>query len=771
MGSNITPNYTDYKDLKPFKFWCQKVLPAIYDDSLSYYELLCKVVNYLNDVIENMEGVEENTDALLEAFGLLQDYVNNYFDSLDVREAIDAELDFMVQTGAFDEAIGRAVADNISSAVADQLGDVVESQIQGVVADQIDGAVEEQIGADAAAAAAQAAAAWLDDNLSPTGTTVAIDTSLTVSGSAADARAAGIRLAQLDSEMKGNRYDVLAKSASYSDYSVSGISFTYDLIARTVTINGTATGNGWANIYSDTNSFPDGMVRGGHYIVDFDTPDITKLTLQSYINIGGNLSFLSAGGKYTPLAIPDNAIGILFRMYFVTGFTADNLTIPLPKVWTEEPLKQFVKSKTSYLPSMNLNDFIGNQNGLLVDSESYINAPSGVTVGFIECIQTGNWSLQMLYSFTGGSIWKRRGNSDGSTWESWIKLMGATNEYVTNYYSNTYNVEATPSISTGNNYFLASTGDTTDRTSDIISLLESQGICRLGSGVFYVKNLVMPVGSRITGQGKITKIVLDSTGEFALQMDSFCKIDNVYITGALNEITPLEQIGSRNGIVWAGTYSINQEAPYMALISDIWIDRFTGSGIKLIDTGYSSLTNIMCSNVYIRNCSAGVNISYWSEFNKFVNVKCHSCWYGCINNGGNNMFANCDFSSNILGFLIDNSENQSPNNSHGSCVGCVFNHSDSNTGIGIKLLKADSGFMFSGCQFFYSKIHSYDSYGIVFNACDFGYNNCNIIIENGGAHLFANNIFQNKPPITVTGNNKTHFVNNYNKTSGALIEP
>lgn len=42
-----------YKDLDQFKFWCQKVLPLVYDDSLSYYEVLCKVVDYINNLIEN----------------------------------------------------------------------------------------------------------------------------------------------------------------------------------------------------------------------------------------------------------------------------------------------------------------------------------------------------------------------------------------------------------------------------------------------------------------------------------------------------------------------------------------------------------------------------------------------------------------------------------------------------------------------------------------------------------------------------------------------
>lgn len=50
------------------RFWCQKVLPLVYDDSLSYYELLCKVVAYLNhlteDVVkltEEVAGIEDRT--------------------------------------------------------------------------------------------------------------------------------------------------------------------------------------------------------------------------------------------------------------------------------------------------------------------------------------------------------------------------------------------------------------------------------------------------------------------------------------------------------------------------------------------------------------------------------------------------------------------------------------------------------------------------------------------------------------------------------------
>lgn len=42
-----------YVPLHEFKVWCQKVIPLVYDESLSYYEVLCKVLEYLNQMISN----------------------------------------------------------------------------------------------------------------------------------------------------------------------------------------------------------------------------------------------------------------------------------------------------------------------------------------------------------------------------------------------------------------------------------------------------------------------------------------------------------------------------------------------------------------------------------------------------------------------------------------------------------------------------------------------------------------------------------------------
>lgn len=100
-------------DLRPFRFWCEKVLPLVYDDSLSYYELLCKVVDYLNKTMENVNSLSENFDELQNAFNTLKNYVNDYFKNLDVQEEINKKLDEMVISGYFDDLMSKYLAKSI----------------------------------------------------------------------------------------------------------------------------------------------------------------------------------------------------------------------------------------------------------------------------------------------------------------------------------------------------------------------------------------------------------------------------------------------------------------------------------------------------------------------------------------------------------------------------------------------------------------------------------------------------------------------------------
>lgn len=97
----------DFNNIAPFRFWCQKVLPLVYDDSLSYYELLCKVVNHIN-------LLAENNNSLTEGYKQLVDYVNNYFETLDVDKEINEKLDEMAKDGTLSKLIAPLVINAVT---------------------------------------------------------------------------------------------------------------------------------------------------------------------------------------------------------------------------------------------------------------------------------------------------------------------------------------------------------------------------------------------------------------------------------------------------------------------------------------------------------------------------------------------------------------------------------------------------------------------------------------------------------------------------------
>lgn len=68
-------------------------------DALTDYALICKVVEYLNKVIDSQNAVIDEVDDLNNAFNELKTIVDTYFDNLDVQEEINNKLDEMVEDG------------------------------------------------------------------------------------------------------------------------------------------------------------------------------------------------------------------------------------------------------------------------------------------------------------------------------------------------------------------------------------------------------------------------------------------------------------------------------------------------------------------------------------------------------------------------------------------------------------------------------------------------------------------------------------------------
>lgn len=75
------PTLTFPDTMGSFRVFCQKVLPAVYDDSLSYYELLCKVVDYLNKTMSNVNDLNEDTRQLYEYLKQLQELFEQFMES------------------------------------------------------------------------------------------------------------------------------------------------------------------------------------------------------------------------------------------------------------------------------------------------------------------------------------------------------------------------------------------------------------------------------------------------------------------------------------------------------------------------------------------------------------------------------------------------------------------------------------------------------------------------------------------------------------------
>lgn len=82
-------------DIEKLKYWCHKVLPLVYDESLSYYEVLCKVVQKLNEVIEAYSGSPEQITEILEAIAKLQKWIDE-FDTSYAEKIIEEYLAQMI---------------------------------------------------------------------------------------------------------------------------------------------------------------------------------------------------------------------------------------------------------------------------------------------------------------------------------------------------------------------------------------------------------------------------------------------------------------------------------------------------------------------------------------------------------------------------------------------------------------------------------------------------------------------------------------------------
>ena len=97
-------------DNRPFRRLITTIgaLPTSFIDSMSYYEMLAWFCDFLQNTV--IPAVNDNAEALAELqrlFVELKEYVDNYFENLDVQEEINNKLDEMAEAGTLTDIIAQ----------------------------------------------------------------------------------------------------------------------------------------------------------------------------------------------------------------------------------------------------------------------------------------------------------------------------------------------------------------------------------------------------------------------------------------------------------------------------------------------------------------------------------------------------------------------------------------------------------------------------------------------------------------------------------------
>ena len=129
----INPEQKPYKKLTPFCLCMYTNFPFIEEtfDSMTNYEMLCKIVEYLNNVIYNTNTVTDNQINLYNAFVELKNYVDNFFSDLDVQEEINNKLDELVTNGTIESLINNDIFTNMNNKIvenANQINNILNNQ-------------------------------------------------------------------------------------------------------------------------------------------------------------------------------------------------------------------------------------------------------------------------------------------------------------------------------------------------------------------------------------------------------------------------------------------------------------------------------------------------------------------------------------------------------------------------------------------------------------------------------------------------------------------
>lgn len=154
---------------------------------------------------------------------------------------------------------------------------------------------------------------------------VETDTTLTMPGEPADAKATGDAVVDLKNALlDGNMYD-LRRAMYYYNETLNGIHYTWEKDSSVCAVTGTATAVSFNNLFMSKNSLPQGIHAGDVLRVEYNSPNVWLIF---YDYSGGNVSQIKEVKRDAIVKIPDTCTGLIIRLWVGTGTTVNETVSP-----------------------------------------------------------------------------------------------------------------------------------------------------------------------------------------------------------------------------------------------------------------------------------------------------------------------------------------------------------------------------------------------------------------------------------------------------------
>ena len=207
--ANFFPDVPVYPEMGTFMPVYGKFDLTTYIQGASDYEIMAFLVGKYNACLEAYGNITKLSTETITACKQLQDWINSWFTNLDVQEEINKKLDSMVADGSFGTLLHHTFDTQINQQTTNAVTD------------------------------------WLVKNVTPAGSAVAVDKSLSIEGAAADSKSTGTAINSISTLLFTGNGRVWNKSVSTEVHAFNGTAtseFKTDVISNIAAGTGEITG-------------------------------------------------------------------------------------------------------------------------------------------------------------------------------------------------------------------------------------------------------------------------------------------------------------------------------------------------------------------------------------------------------------------------------------------------------------------------------------------------------------------------------------------------